>query len=145
MGQPGAHSRLLGAPQATRYADLQAKGLLGQTLVVEGTEFGRTSRINDKGGPGKGSRWDTRSDNFERDPATSCGQGQGAAGPTLVVLATEFGRAPRMYGNDGREHYDRAFTCLLAGAGSRAGVADGDTHTDNFEGPQSRQRSQIRR
>ncbi len=33
-----------------RPADLQAKGLLAQTLVVLGTEFGRTSRINDNDG-----------------------------------------------------------------------------------------------
>ncbi len=32
---------------ALKVADLQAKGLLGQTLVVLGTEFGRTLRIND--------------------------------------------------------------------------------------------------
>ena len=31
-------------------ADLQAKGLLDQTLVVLGTEFGRTPRINDSDG-----------------------------------------------------------------------------------------------
>ena len=31
-------------------ADLHAKGLLAQTLVVLGTEFGRTPRINDNDG-----------------------------------------------------------------------------------------------
>ena len=31
-------------------ADLQPKGLLDQTLVVLGTEFGRTPRINDNDG-----------------------------------------------------------------------------------------------
>ena len=31
-------------------ADLQSKGLLGKTLVVLGTEFGLTSRINDNDG-----------------------------------------------------------------------------------------------
>ena len=31
-------------------ADLQAKGLLDQTLVVLGAEFGRTPRINDDDG-----------------------------------------------------------------------------------------------
>ncbi len=31
-------------------ADLQAKGLLHQTLVVLGSEFGRTPRINDNDG-----------------------------------------------------------------------------------------------
>ena len=36
---------------------------------------------------------------------------------TLVVLGTEFGRTPRMNDNDGRDHHNKAFTCLLTGAG----------------------------
>ena len=35
---------------------------------------------------------------------------------TLVVLGTEFGRTPWINGNDGRDHHDEAFTCLLAEA-----------------------------
>ena len=49
-------------------ADLQAKGLLDQTLADPGAEFERTPRIND---------------------------------------------------NDGWDHHNKAFKCLLAGAGSR--------------------------
>jgi hypothetical protein len=48
---------------------------------------------------------------------------------TLVAIATEFGRTP--WGdtpNDkGRNHYARAFSCLLAGAGVRGGLAYGAT------------------
>ena len=62
---------------------IQAKGLLDQTLVVLGSEFGRRSRINDNDGRDhhstaftcllagiKGGRCtgDTRSDNFEGTP-----------------------------------------------------------------------------
>jgi hypothetical protein len=48
---------------------------------------------------------------------------------TLVVGCTEFGRTP--YGNTpqdrGRNHYARAFTCWLAGAGVKGGLAHGET------------------
>ena len=60
-------------------ADLQAKGLLDQTLMVRGIEFGLTPHIND---------------------------------------------------SDDRDHHNRAFTCLLGGAG----ITGLSTHSDNFEG-----------
>ena len=44
---------------------------------------------------------------------------------TPVVLGSEFGRTPRISENDGREHHDKAFTCLLAGAGSRLNTHKG--------------------
>ena len=40
---------------------------------------------------------------------------------TLVVLATEFGRTPDYNVNDGRDHYPKAFSCMLAGGGIRGG------------------------
>ena len=45
---------------------------------------------------------------------------------TLVAICTEFGRTPFDPG-PGRNHWHRAFTCLLAGAGVRGGVAHGTT------------------
>ncbi len=83
--------------------------------------------------------WDTHSDNFE---GTECQaalldqamstlladlQAKRLLGQTLVVLGTEFGRTPRINGNDGRDHHNRAFTCLLAGAGINGGQAYGKT------------------
>jgi hypothetical protein len=54
---------------------------------------------------------------------------RGLLGETLVAVCTEFGRTP--WGdtpNDkGRNHYARAFSCLLAGAGVRGGLAHGET------------------
>lgn len=48
---------------------------------------------------------------------------------TLVVCCTEFGRTPWV--NDangkGRNHFAKAFTCLLAGAGVKGGVTYGET------------------
>jgi hypothetical protein len=48
---------------------------------------------------------------------------------TLVAIATEFGRTPwtDAPGTRGRNHYTRAFTCLLAGAGVKKGLAYGET------------------
>src|SRR4051812_40049194 len=51
---------------------------------------------------------------------------------TVVAVCTEFGRTPWTDGpgTKGRNHYARAFTCLLAGAGVRGGLAHGET--DDF-------------
>ncbi len=46
---------------------------------------------------------------------------------TLVVVATEFGRSPVIVSNAGRNHYPKAFSCLLAGGGVRGGQAYGKT------------------
>ena len=46
---------------------------------------------------------------------------------TLVVLGTEFGRAPVIDENGGRNHYPRAFTCLMAGGGVKGGQVYGET------------------
>ncbi|WP_010584991.1 DUF1501 domain-containing protein [Schlesneria paludicola] len=45
---------------------------------------------------------------------------------TLVAICTEFGRTPFDPG-PGRNHWHRAFTCLLTGAGVRGGLAYGTT------------------
>src|SRR5439155_26965305 len=45
---------------------------------------------------------------------------------TLVAICTEFGRSPWDPGL-GRNHCHRAFSCLLAGAGVRGGLAYGET------------------
>ena len=57
-------------------------------------------------------------------------QTNGLRDQTLVVLGTEFGRTPRINSNDGRDHHDEPFTCLMA----RAGMVGRDTYIDNFEG-----------
>jgi hypothetical protein len=48
---------------------------------------------------------------------------------TLVAICTEFGRTPWTDGpsTKGRNHYAKAFTCLLAGAGVRGGTTYGET------------------
>ncbi|MBI1913819.1 MAG: DUF1501 domain-containing protein [Planctomycetes bacterium] len=48
---------------------------------------------------------------------------------TLIAVCTEFGRTPftDAKGTKGRNHYARAFSCLLAGGGVKGGVAHGAT------------------
>jgi hypothetical protein len=46
---------------------------------------------------------------------------------TLVVLATEFGRTPKINANQGRDHYPKAFSCMLAGANIVGGQFVGKT------------------
>lgn len=62
---------------------------------------------------------------------------------TLVIVLTEFGRSPKINPDAGREHWTRAFTVLMAGAGLPGGRivgatdANGDTVTDGHFGPQA--------
>jgi len=89
--------------------------------------------------------WDTHQDNFDRvaDLAADLDQGMGALledlaargmlDDTLVVLATEFGRTPDINGGDGRDHYPKAFTCLMAGGGVRGGQIYGKTDAEGRE------------
>jgi hypothetical protein len=83
--------------------------------------------------------WDTHQNNFVRVPeraeildqalGTLLGElsRRGILDQTLVVLATEFGRTPRINQNVGRDHYPKAFSCLLAGGGIKGGQAYGKT------------------
>ena len=54
---------------------------------------------------------------------------RGLLDTTLLAICTEFGRTPwtDAPGTRGRNHYARAFSCLLAGAGVRGGTAYGET------------------
>ena len=50
---------------------------------------------------------------------------------TLVMICTEFGRTPWYQDkakNPGRNHWHRAFTCLLVGAGVKSGMTYGETN-----------------
>ncbi len=53
---------------------------------------------------------------------------RGLLDDTLVAICTEFGRAPSGTRNEkGRNHHNAAFTCMLAGGGTRRGVVHGET------------------
>jgi uncharacterized protein (DUF1501 family) len=86
--------------------------------------------------------WDTHKDNFDRtkrlmgivDPAMSALlddlERRGLADETLVVWMGDFGRTPRINGNDGRDHHPGAWSAVLAGAGIRGGVVHGETDAE---------------
>jgi uncharacterized protein (DUF1501 family) len=83
--------------------------------------------------------WDTHSNNFASvsqrasilDQALSTLLAdltrRGMLEETLVVVATEFGRTPRINQNNGRDHFPKAFSCMLAGGGINGGQAYGVT------------------
>ena len=54
---------------------------------------------------------------------------RGLLGETLVAICTEFGRTPwtDSHQSKGRNHYAKAFTALLTGAGVRGGLVFGET------------------
>jgi len=52
---------------------------------------------------------------------------KGLLDSTLVVLGTEFGRSPQINENAGRNHYPKAFSCMMAGGGIKGGQAYGTT------------------
>lgn len=91
--------------------------------------------------------WDTHTDNFSRveekgavlDQALAALlsdlDSRGLLNETLVVLATEFGRTPKIVTdrNNGRNHYPKAFSCLLAGGGVQGGQVYGKTDKEGRE------------
>jgi len=89
--------------------------------------------------------WDTHNNNFLSAPekAEILDQGisalltdlerRGLLEQTLVVVATEFGRTPKVNQNEGRDHYPKAFSCLLAGGGVKGGYVHGKTSAGGEE------------
>ncbi len=83
--------------------------------------------------------WDTHVNNFEatRRLGEQADAGfaallrdlreRGRLERTLVIWMGEFGRTPRINANNGRDHYPRAFSLALAGAGVRGGRVIGAT------------------
>ncbi len=109
--------------------------LLARRLVEHGVRF--VEVISDG--------WDTHNQNFDEledklppvDQAVAALladlDARGLLEETLVVLATEFGRTPEITGNNGRNHFPKAFSCALAGGGIRGGVRFGRTTPDGRE------------
>lgn len=109
--------------------------LLARRLVEHGVRFVEVSL----GG------WDTHNDNFVRvpeqcatlDKALAALLGdlstRGMLDDTLVVLTTEFGRTPKINQNEGRDHYPKAFSSILAGGGIRGGQIYGKTDKGGHE------------
>lgn len=58
---------------------------------------------------------------------------RGLLDDTLVAICTEFGRTPWSDNGKGRSHWHRAFSCVLAGAGVRGGMAYGESDDYGIE------------
>ncbi|QOV91340.1 DUF1501 domain-containing protein [Humisphaera borealis] len=103
--------------------------LLARRLVERGVRFVEVSLHG----------WDTHSNNFTATPdlcdkldrglSALVGDlhGRGMLNDTLVVVATEFGRTPRINTNLGRDHYPKAFSGALFGGGVKRGFGYGST------------------
>ncbi len=101
--------------------------LLARRLVQAGVRFAEVSF----GG------WDTHQNNFdavkdkslELDVAFSTLiqdlKQKGLLEKTVVILTSEFGRTPRINGNQGRDHHPRVWSTLIGGGGLRSGVVVG--------------------
>lgn len=89
--------------------------------------------------------WDTHKDNFGRtkrlmgtlDPAMSAMilelERRHLLDETLVLWVGDFGRTPRINGDDGRDHHPQAFSVVLAGAGIRGGIVHGETDAEGMK------------
>jgi hypothetical protein len=89
--------------------------------------------------------WDTHQDNFTK-VASNCKQLDPGLGTlirdlhdkrmldrTLVVCMGEFGRTPKINDKQGRDHYPRAWSMMLAGGGVQGGRVIGSTDKDGVE------------
>ena len=54
-------------------------------------------------------------------------ESRGLLDSTLIALGTEFGRTPDINMNSGRDHYPAAYSCILAGGGTKGGTVYGET------------------
>ena len=111
--------------------------LLGRRLLDAGARLVQVNWLRTQGA--KGYAWDSHRENFEAlrddlippfDQAFAALmtdlESSGRLDETLVVVATEFGRTPKVtLSTGGREHWPHAFSVLLAGGGIKGGQVYG--------------------
>jgi len=126
--------------------DRYGRNMFGQSILL-------ARRLSEAGVPivqanmGRVQNWDTHSGNFRRlkgellpplDQGVSALlddlAGTGRLDETLVIVAGEFGRTPRIgsstgnvNGPDGRDHWSKCFSVAFAGAGVRGGQVIGQS------------------
>jgi uncharacterized protein (DUF1501 family) len=96
--------------------------------------------------------WDTHQENFVRVPENAALldkalarlledlESRGLLEETMVVLTTEFGRTPKINQNNGRDHFPKAFSTVIAGGGIKGGMKHGTSNefgTEPEENPLS--------
>lgn len=116
--------------------------LLARRLVERGVPFVEVSLNGVATNPALG--WDTHQRNFDRmkelsgvlDPGWATLmrdlRARGMLESTLVVWMGEFGRTPKINGNQGRDHFPAAWTTVLSGGGIRGGQVIGRTSDDGM-------------
>jgi hypothetical protein len=109
--------------------------LLARRLIEKGVPFVEITL------PG----WDTHANNFNAvrqrcgvlDPAWSTLMDdladKGLLDSTLIVWMGEFGRTPRINGNNGRDHWAASWSTVLAGGGIKGGQVHGKTSPDGMK------------
>ncbi len=118
--------------------------LLARRLIESGVSFVEVN-LSGADGQGGGAGWDTHQENFEAvgnlcgvlDPAyatliNDLNQ-RGMLDDTLVVWMGEFGRTPKINDNNGRDHWPKSWSTVLAGGGVKGGQAYGKTSADGME------------
>ncbi len=60
-------------------------------------------------------------------------EANGLLSSTLIVLCSEFGRTPKINSRNGRDHYPKVFSTLLAGGGIKGGTVYGSSDKDGRE------------
>jgi hypothetical protein len=115
--------------------------LLARRLVEQGVPFVEVSLSSSSTG---GFGWDTHANNFEQVKALSAEldagwsslltdlKERGLLERTTIVWMGEFGRTPRINGAAGRDHFPKAWSCVLAGGGIAGGQAYGKTSPDGM-------------
>ena len=58
---------------------------------------------------------------------------RGLLDSTLVCIASEFGRTPKINGNAGRDHWPKVFSVLMAGGGLKQGIVYGSSNSTASE------------
>ena len=118
--------------------------LLARRLIESGVSFVEVN-LSSADGAGGGAGWDTHAENFDAvsglcgvlDPAYATLIGdlsqRGLLDDTLVIWMGEFGRTPKINENNGRDHWPKSWSTVLAGAGIRMGQAFGQTSEDGME------------
>jgi uncharacterized protein (DUF1501 family) len=52
---------------------------------------------------------------------------RGLLDSTMVVIASEFGRTPKINGTAGRDHWPKVFSVVMSGGGIRKGIVYGSS------------------
>lgn len=117
--------------------------LLARRLVERGVPFVEVSLSDINGGNAIG--WDTHQNNFDNvknlcgilDPAWATLMNdlhlRGMLEDTLVVWMGEFGRTPKINPQNGRDHFQLAWSTVLGGGGIRGGQVIGKTSADGMK------------